>query len=320
MLQMRQVPNRLLRIYKGWLGCTAGLLLVGCTDSPITPPLPPPISCNGRVENCQRRYDQVTFAATHNAFTYATGGPVSYTVPNQDLPISNQLESGIRGLGIRPCPSYNSDPAEAERVYVTHNFALKGALGMEPLLNILQEVRTFLERNPVEVVTLFAESDVTPAAIAATFAEAGLLPYLYVHDAKAGWPTLGEMAERNTRLVVFNDSEDPMRPPWQHYLWNFIVDTDYNITDIKQFRCDFNRGTAQNPLYFLNQFIYLDLGGGVVIADRDLSQQANDPTFIVNRAKSCWQQTGRIPNFIYVDWYGQGDVVGAVETLNQIAR
>src|SRR5262249_22019023 len=143
-----------------WL--LAAALGLGCGN----PPPPPQVTCNGSADNCAKRYDQVTFAATHNAFSYASGGPVSYLFPNQDLPISNQPVSGIRGLGIRPCPYYGSDPAETNHVYVTHNFDLKGLLGSEPLLDVLTEVRDFLEKNPSEVVTLFAESAVTPAEIA----------------------------------------------------------------------------------------------------------------------------------------------------------
>lgn len=276
--------------------------------------------CNGSAANCLRRYDQVTFAATHNAFSYAAGGDVHYLFPNQDLPIADQLRAGIRGLGIRPCPYYGDDPAEFGRVYVTHNFGLMGLLGSEPLIGILDEVRIFLEQNPDEIVTLFAESAVSPWAIAATFEEAGLLPYLYVHDPAQGFPTLSQMRKSNTRLVVFNDSQNPGRPPWQHYLWDLIVDTDYNITDRSQFTCDFYRGRPQNPLYFINQFIYANLGGKTVVPDQMLAQLANDPVQIVSRAKSCWEKTQRIPSFIYVDWFGQGDVVGAVKTLNELPR
>lgn len=279
-----------------------------------------PRECNGSADNCQRRYDQVTFAATHNAFSYAMGGPVHYLFPNQDLPIAEQLRRGIRGLGIRPCPYYGDDPAEAGRVYVTHNFELMGLLGSEPLSGILDTVRTFLEENPSEVVTLFAESAVPPAAIAAAFAEAGLLPYLYTHDPAQGFPTLAQMSQRNSRLVVFNDSQDPGRPAWQHYLWDLIVDTDYNITDLRQFRCDFYRGKPDNPLYFINQFIYSELGGKVLVPDAMLAAVANDPMQIVSRARSCMTATHRLPNFIYVDWYGQGDVIGAIKTLNATPR
>ena len=124
----------------------------------------------------------------------------------------------------------------------------------------------------------------------------------------------------DTRLVVFNDSQDPGRPAWQHFMWQHIVDTDYNITDAKQFSCAPYRGKPENALYFLNQFIYKSLGGDLVVPDKALSVQANDRGLVLQRARGCWQQLGKVPNFIYVDWYGQGDVVGAVNALNAEPR
>lgn len=314
-------PLRALRTRALVLGLVLGWgSACGPSETPAPPPPPAPVLCNGSAANCQRRYDQVTFAATHNAFSYAAGGPVSYLFPNQDQPIADQLSRGIRGLGIRPCPYYGDDPAESGRVYVTHNFDLRGLLGSEPLLDVLTTVRVFLEQNPSEVVTLFAESAVPPAAIADTFAQAGLTPYLYVHDPAQGFPTLAQMSQRNTRLVVFNDNKDPGRPAWQHYLWDLIVDTDYNITDQAQFKCDFYRGKGENSLYFINHFVYSALSDKILVPDPQLSALANQPALITSRAKECWQKSGRIPSFIYVDWYGQGDVVGAVRAINELPR
>jgi hypothetical protein len=103
-------------------------------------------------------------------------------------------------------------------------------------------------------------------------------------------------------------------------MWDFIVDTDYNITDKSQFKCDFYRGQATNDLYFINQFIYKDYGNGIDAPDETQAQGANDETFIVHRALGCWHEKNRIPNFIYVDWYAQGNVVAAVDALNAVPR
>ena len=279
-----------------------------------------PQACNGSAANCDRRYDQVTQAATHNAFSYASGGKVHYLFPNQNRPIPEQLAYGIRALGIRPCPYFGEDPALANQVYVTHNSDLKGQLGTEPLLSILTQVQAFLEANPDEVVTLLAESTVTPAQIAAVFDEAKLTPYLYTHDPAKGWPTLRQMIAAGTRLVVFNDSQAADRPQWQGYLWDYIVDTDYNITKKEQFSCAFYRGKPENDLYFINQFIYADYGNGVVIPDQDNAKIANEERFAFDRALGCWRETGRVPNFVYVDMFREGNVRGAVQCLNRLSR
>lgn len=318
------------RLARAVSAAALALLASACSSSPATPgPLPdggagdaeaPPPKCNGSVANCALRYDQVTQAATHNAFSYAYGGKVHYTAPNQERPIPDQLAYGIRALGIRPCPYFGEDPAEKDRVYVTHNSDLKGQLGTEPLVDILNQVRVFLEANPGEVITLLAESTVTPAQVAGAFAEAKLAPYLYTHDPVKGWPTLREMIDAGTRLVVFNDSQDADRPQWQEYMWDFIVDTDYNITNKDQFSCKFYRGKPENDLYFINQFIYADFGNGIVVPDEGKAAIANELQFAFGRSVGCWRETGRIPNFVYVDMYQEGDVIGAVECLNRLPR
>ena len=95
---------------------------VDVADVPVIPARPgEPEGCNGLRINCDRTYDRVAIAATHNAYSYAASGPVRYLFPNQDAPIPAQLRAGIRGLGLRPCPYYGTDPKEADRVYVTHN-------------------------------------------------------------------------------------------------------------------------------------------------------------------------------------------------------
>lgn len=299
----------------------AASLLGACSsdDDGVSAP-PTPTACNGSEALCSRRYDQVTYAATHNAYSYAEGGPISYLFPNQDRPIPDQLAYGIRALGIRPCPYQGGDEAEEGRVYTTHNCALKGFMGQEPLVDVLSQIRVFLEQNPGEVVTLLAESAVSPAEVAQVFEQAGLLPYLYEHDSQRGWPTLGEMVSSNRRLVVFNDSQDPGRPPWQLFMWDHIVDTDYNVTDKAQFSCEFYRGKPSNALYFLNQFIYQDLKDGLLVPNKELAQIANDKDFVEARARQCAKETSRTVNFVYVDWYAQGGLMAAVDALNQEER
>ena len=283
-----------------------------------------PLVCNGSARNCGRRFDQVTFAATHNAYSYAAGGDVRYLFPSQDRPIPDQLAAGIRGLGIRPGPYFGDDPKEQARVYTTHNWDLMGALGQEPLVDVLRQVKTFLDENPSETVSLFAESAASPAAVAATFAEAGLADRVYTHDAARGFPTLGELAQQDRRVLLFyvqsvkvpGDGGAP--PAWFLPMWDFIVDTDYDVTDASQFTCDFYRGSTKSPLYFINQFIYKAAGSQVKYPDKDLAQIANDPAAIVARAEACRKQTGRLPSYVYVDWYGQGDPVGAAKALNEL--
>lgn len=295
--------------------CALLLVVVACAPAP-TPPAP----CNGSVTSCGRRFDEVTIAATHNAFAYAAGGPRRYSYPNQDAPVTDQLEAGIRGLGLRPAPYFGDDDALREIVHVTHNPALRGVIGQEPLRDVLAEVRTFLESHPREIVSIYSESAVNPERVVATVAEAGLEPYLYPRRDDGTWPTLEELIAAGTRLVWFEQYPGPAPPPWMLDMWDELVDTDYRTTAADQFRCDYYRGEAKNRLFFLNQFLYLDLGDGLLVPDRGQAAVANEAALIDRRARECHAALGRWPNVIYVDFYGVGDVVGAVRALNEAAR
>ncbi len=289
-------------------------------DVPRVPPHPGEDGgCNGLRANCTRSYDRVAIAATHNAFAYAAGGPVRYVAPNQDLPVPDQLAAGIRGLGLRPCPYFGADPDLRGHVFVTHNSGLRGVLGTEALDGILRQIKAFLDAHPREVVTLYLESSVPDADVAAVFDQVGLGAMLFAPDATGTWPTLQAMIDAGRRLVVFNDSSAGGRPPWMLYLWDHLVDTDYNVIDAAQFSCAFYRGHSSNAIYYLNEFIYRDLGNGVVVPSEVNARVANARAFILDRARRCRAETGRAASVVYVDWFGQGDVVGAVDELNREA-
>ena len=38
--------------------------------------------------------------------------------------------------------------------------------------------------------------------------------------------------------------------------------------------------------------------------------------FLVERANECWDEHGKRPTFIAVDWWEEGDVVRAAEIIN----
>lgn len=57
---------------------------------------PPSGGCNGLASLCDRRLDEVVFAATHNSM--AAADEPGWLFANQRYPISRQLQDGIRGL------------------------------------------------------------------------------------------------------------------------------------------------------------------------------------------------------------------------------
>lgn len=170
------------------------------TSSPITTTTTTTgiISCNGHPEFCNRGYSNVTFIGSHDS---AFVGPLPQQ--NQNIPISAQLDMGIRFLQAQ---THRSE-VDSSVLELCHTSCLLEDAG--PLESFLATVKTWLENHPTEVVTLLLTNgdSVSVSEFAAVFASSGIKPYAYVPKENplpvTEWPTLQELIAQNTRLVVF---------------------------------------------------------------------------------------------------------------------
>lgn len=67
--------------------------------------------CNGSAFLCAKRYNEVAYPAAHNAQSHKES-----SVANQDLPLPQQLEHGIRAIKIHVWPSKGADGKEVASV------------------------------------------------------------------------------------------------------------------------------------------------------------------------------------------------------------
>ncbi|HEX6425058.1 MAG TPA: hypothetical protein VFZ79_16355 [Acidimicrobiales bacterium] len=289
-------------------------------------------ACNGHAELCDRHYDEVVQAATHNSMS---SPDVVQVWPEHDGTIAEQLDAGIRTLLIdthfwtdvaSPDQVTALDPAiprslaarAVERandrfgardgIFLCHNHCVWGG---RPLVDSLDDVRAFLDANPDDVVTLIVQDETPAADTVAIFAEAGLDPYLYTHDEQRRWPTLGEMVDADERLVVFAENEDPP-PAWYHPAFDHMADTPFGFAAPEEMSCDANRGPADAPLLLMNHWL------SRTAPDRQAAAVVNAHDAVVERARRCESERGQLPDFVAVDFYGIGDVVEAVDTLNGV--
>lgn len=288
--------------------------------------------CNGHAELCDRPYDTVVQAATHNAMS---SPDVVQIWPDQDAGIDAQLAAGVRTLLIDtkywpaiPTPSALSTAEQAlppdlqaslfqslgERLqhhpgtYLCHSRCAYGAV---PLTTALQHIRGFLDDDPGAVVTLIIENGISTADTVAAFEASGISRYLFDGATSAGWPTLGQLIERGQRLVVFAEAAGAP-PAWYRSYATDVQDTEYHVISVDQLSCDLKRGSVDAPLFLLNHWIEKEA------PDRADAVTMNQPAFIVDRARRCAAVRGQLPNFIAVDFFSIGDVVGAVDELNGV--
>jgi len=303
------------------------LALAGCSgssDPPATPDAAPPLptctrgarvtsiptTCNGSPELCDRTFDRVTVAMTHNAMSNAAD---KFAAPNQNNSVNKQLADGVRGLMLDT--HYYDDEsgrtdarvegvAAVQQAYLCHGNC---QLGRRLLLDTLCDATHFLDGNRGEIVSIIFESGITPNDTAEVMRAAGLTDYVYTHAGT--FPTLREMIAKDTRLVVFTES-DGGNPAWYHPAWSIVFDTPYSFAKQEEFSCAINRGSKSNPLFLLNHWI-LD-----PLANPKRAAEVNVESVLLARAQKCAMETGRTPNFVGVDFYDVGDVFGVVRKLN----
>lgn len=267
-------------------------LLAGCADEPV--PIPP--TCNGSVELCSRRFDEVAYPTTHNAMSNAEDG---WESPNQNRNIRHQLEDGVRALML--------DVHEwGDGILLCHGFCPLGSL---PLADGLAIIRDFLHDHRGEVVTIIFESYTTAAAIADAFEESGLDHYVHAHTAGTPWPTLRELIDADERVIVLTDNEGGAYD-WYMDVWQQAFETPFAAETVGDFTCDPGRGDPANQLFIFNHFLSAPL------AVPDQAPTVNADPFLVDRARECMEARGHLANFVTVDFYDQGDLFDAVRTLD----
>ena len=262
--------------------------------------------CNGSTDLCDRGYEEVSYPTTHNAFNYVWG-PDQFWFANQRWPVTTQLEDGVRALMLDVHPYNGFDASHEGETWVCHSFCW---LGGEPLVDVLFEITDFMNSHPNEVITIIFEAYSDWEEIYLAFMEADLLDRTWAQSPGEAWPTLGEMINQNKQLVVFTDHQGGA-VDWYMPVWDHAVETHYSAQHPGDLSCEFNRGNPDNDLFILNHFLTYPL------ARRTLALQVNRNPFFEERALTCEQETGKLPNFVTVDFYDIGDLFSVVRTLNE---
>lgn len=154
-------------------------------------------TCNGYAALCPKLYSNTTFIGSHDS---AFDGILP--VDNQFDSVADQLSLGVRFLQAQ---SHLKDTSTIELCHTTCTEEDGGSLQ-----TWLETVVTFLDANPNEVITLLITNGdgIDGADFAAVFEAAGAADYAYAPGSVlslADWPTLGDLIDAGSRLVVFMD-------------------------------------------------------------------------------------------------------------------
>lgn len=303
--------------------------------------------CNGSVSLCELPLNEVVFAGTHNSFS-AADSP-GWFIANQRRTIERQLRDGIRlflidahwgvrdeergrvrtdfaterrdrNKVVKTLPPNLLKAAERlagrvgagdlegeRRVFLCHTVCEIGATDM---VESLEGMRRFLEENRGELVVLFVEPYVAPEDLVEVFERSGLDRYLAVLERNEPLPTLGSLVRRNRRVVVLAEKDADGSVPWYLDGFSFVQDTPLGATMVGELSCKLSRGDADSPLLMLNH--WADLFPPRVTANVPFLRERT----LLDRARRCGRERGLPVSLIAVDHYEQGELVGAVATLN----
>lgn len=266
-------------------------------------------------------FNKYSWLTTHNSFSIfgsspQTGAPI-VTFFNQEDSVLDQLNNGVRGLMLDMYDFRND-------VWLCHSFGghCHEFTAFRPANETLAEIRTFLEANPTEVVTIFIEDYVlTLNAITKLFTSAGLtkywMPVAVMPSNGSLWPTLEEMIQRNHRLVVFTQNETKEATEGVAYQWRYTTENQYGDSGLWSGSCPrrINSTVLNDTSRSLIVQNYFPTNPNAINACRDNSEG------LFNMLRTCYIAAGdRWSNYVAVDFYKRstgGGAFHAVDFLNE---
>lgn len=262
--------------------------------------------CNGRSDLCDRRLDQVAFAATHNAMSAADW---QFFLPNQPHGLLQQLDAGIRGmlLDIHMPGEYVTE-VPADRAQLCHANCL---LGKRDLAAELVAMGGWLDAHPNEVLVWILEDSAPIERINAAMQEANFVSRCAALTKGQPLPTLRQLIAARTQVFVMLESgrEDY---PWAHSYAGWAQDNPYSAETVADFACTRLRGSAGNPILNINHFLTTN----DLTSREQLSTTANAKDVLFAHVLQCQKDFGQLPNLVSVDWYTTGALFELVDALN----
>jgi hypothetical protein len=118
------------------------------------------------------------------------------------------------------------------------------------------------------------------------------------------------MISKDQRVLVLAEA-DSSGVDWYHQAFEVIQETPYHFNAPEEFSCDPNRGGTTGSLFQVNHWI------DTTPAPRPSNAEVvNTREFLLDRARQCQAERGKLPNILAVDFAMTGDVLGAAAELN----
>ena len=190
------------------------------------------------------------------------------------------------------------------------------------------------------VTILLVNSDNASAAdLQAEFAAADIVRYAYTPPSTTApiktWPTLQDLIDKSTRLIIFVSSLDPAANIIAPYLldeFTFVFENPFEVTSLSDFSCipdrptsvkgDVSAAVKSGRLSLMNHFKGVEQGFGIISPDIYNISITNAPSGplgnLGDAAAECRTFYGKAPTYILVDFFDQGSAIQTADKLNNI--
>lgn len=295
-------------------------------------------ACNNSPSLCSRAYNNITHLGAHDS-PFVANSSNSFTVSgNQFYSSTTQLSAGVRLLTAQ-LHNVNSSTGQTE-IHLCHtDCSLYDAGTLE---NWLSDIKTWMDSNPNDVVTLLlVNSDNTDASdLGTVFQSSGISNYAYTQtntSAPTTWPTLQSLISANTRLITFIASlpsgTTNAAAPYLLNEFTYVFENPYDVTSATNFSCTPDRPStlggsvteaeSSNMMFLMNHFLDSSEAFGIETPDVDAASSTNSPDTTVQgslgaAAQECSSTYGKAPNFLLVDWFNVGPAIQTVDSLNGV--
>jgi len=310
------VPYAVLSLVSSALSAQARPSFLGPAQAPKTIARRATV-CNGHAELCDRSFGNVTFVGAHDS--YAVG--VNNLAANQDQPITQQLNDGIRMLQMQALN-------ETGGIRLCHTSCSLYDGGT--LQAYLTTVKQWLDANPNEVLSLLIVNidDLPASSYDPVFKAVGLDTMSYAPPSltmpASQWPTLGSLIDSGKRLLTFLDNgADLTSVPYLLDEFTNIWESAFDVTD-PTFDCNVNRtkGDTSTQMFLINHFLDTLVFNQPVpdVAQANVTNSASGPGSLGAQVATCVATQGRPPNFLLVDFYeyGGGSVFQVAADINGV--
>lgn len=182
---------------------------------------------------------------------------------------------------------------------------------------VIDQVNEHLDENPQKLLTFFLDLDLPVDTLRKVFQEKNLIRFFHRQPANMDWPKIQDMVESKKRIILFTMESIFNQPDWLHHVWNYTVEPYFSLFEAPNFLGEFLKGDPKNGLLIINDF---NIPSNRIEQNPVYIIDQNTNHYLLNHCLSIWRNTGKAPNFIFLDQYNSRiqTIVNSLQGFNTI--